>query len=113
MGIITSDIVKNVALLARLRLEGKELTQFATQLDAILQYVHQLQSVPTDRIQLRGELGELLAFKAKRSPWTSLPPSPTSSPTQAWCLNWARPSLRDLAARLSTGSTQLSGKRNR
>ncbi len=51
MGIITSDIVKNVALLARLRLEGDELTQFATQLDAILQYVHQLQSVPTDRIE--------------------------------------------------------------
>ncbi len=51
MGIVTSDIVKKVALLARLRLEGDELTQLATQLDAILQYVHQLQSVPTDQIE--------------------------------------------------------------
>ncbi len=51
MGIVTSDIVKNVALLARLRLEGDELTQIAAQLDQILEYVRKLEKVPTDQVE--------------------------------------------------------------
>jgi len=47
MAIITPEIVKQVALLARLRLEGQTLTQAAAQLDEILQYVQQLCAVNT------------------------------------------------------------------
>ena len=51
MSVVTPDIVKQVALLARLRLEGQELSMIATQLDHILQYVQQLQTVPTDQVE--------------------------------------------------------------
>ena len=51
MGIVTPDVVTQVALLARLRLEGASLTQLAAQLDHILQYVQQLQAVPTDHVE--------------------------------------------------------------
>ena len=51
MGIVSPEVVTQVARLARLRLEGEALTQFAAQLDEILQYVQQLQSVPTDRVE--------------------------------------------------------------
>ena len=51
MAVVTPDVVRQVAVLARLRLEGEALTQLAAQLDEILQYVQQLQSVNTDRIE--------------------------------------------------------------
>jgi aspartyl-tRNA(Asn)/glutamyl-tRNA(Gln) amidotransferase subunit C len=51
MAVVTPDLVKHIARLARLRLEGPALTQIAAQLDEILQYVQQLQSVPTDHIE--------------------------------------------------------------
>ena len=51
MGVVTAEIVKQVAQLARLRLEGPALSQLATQLDEILAYVQQLQAVATDRVQ--------------------------------------------------------------
>ena len=51
MAVVTPDVIKQVALLARLRLEGPALTQFATQLDEILAYMQQLQAVPTDGIE--------------------------------------------------------------
>jgi len=47
MAVITPEIVKQVALLARLRLEGQALTHTAAQLDEILQYVQQLSAVNT------------------------------------------------------------------
>ena len=47
MAVVTPEIVKQVAMLARLRLEGKTLTHIAAQLDEILQYVQQLQAVDT------------------------------------------------------------------
>ena len=50
MGVVTPDIVKQVAALARLRLEGQTLSQIAAQLDEILQYVQQLQAVPTEKV---------------------------------------------------------------
>ena len=51
MGVVTPEIVKGVALLARLRLEGPALSQFAAQLDEILQYVQRLQAVDTSRVE--------------------------------------------------------------
>lgn len=51
MSVVTPEIIKQVALLARLRLEGPALSQVAAQLDEILTYVQQLQSVPTDRVE--------------------------------------------------------------
>lgn len=50
MSIVTPDIVKHVALLARLRLDGAALAQFAGQLDEILEYVKQLGAVSTDQV---------------------------------------------------------------
>ena len=51
MAVVTPEIIKQVALLARLRLDGEALTQFASQLDEILQYVQRLQAVPTDHVE--------------------------------------------------------------
>ena len=50
MPAITPDIIQQVALLARLRLEGEALARFTAQLDDILEYARQLQAVPTDGI---------------------------------------------------------------
>ncbi len=51
MNVISPEVVKQVAWLARLRLEGQALDQLAAQLDDILQYVQQLQAVPTDAVE--------------------------------------------------------------
>ena len=50
MAIVTPEIIQQVARLARLRLEGRALEQFAGQLDEILGYARQLQAVPTEGI---------------------------------------------------------------
>jgi len=51
MSIVTPEIVRHVALLARLRLEGEALARTAAQLDEILEYVKKLQMVPTDGVE--------------------------------------------------------------
>ena len=51
MPVVTPEIVKQVALLARLRLEGDTLAQTASQLDQILGYVQRLQQVATDQVE--------------------------------------------------------------
>ncbi len=51
MSNITPETVKQVALLARLRLEGEALSTFAAQLDEILGYVQRLQAVPTEQVE--------------------------------------------------------------
>ena len=51
MAVVTTEIVKQVALLARLRLDGPALQQFAEQMDEILAYVQQLQAVPTESVE--------------------------------------------------------------
>ena len=51
MAVITPEIIQQVALLARLRLEGAALTQFAGQLDEILGYVQQLQAIDTRGVE--------------------------------------------------------------
>lgn len=51
MSVVTPEIVKQVALLARLRLEGESLAQAASQLDQILEHVQRLQKVSTEHIE--------------------------------------------------------------
>lgn len=51
MSAITPDIVKQVALLARLRLDGEDLARVTAQLDGILEYAKSLQAVPTDGVE--------------------------------------------------------------
>ena len=51
MAVVGQDTVKQVAVLARLRLEGPALAHLASQLDQILQYVRQLEAVNTDAIE--------------------------------------------------------------
>ena len=72
MSVVTPDIVKQVAILARLRLEGQALEQLASQLDEILQYVQQLQSVPTDRIPPTSHVLPLSNVMRKDEPGGSL-----------------------------------------
>jgi aspartyl-tRNA(Asn)/glutamyl-tRNA(Gln) amidotransferase subunit C len=69
---VTPEIVKQVAQLARLRLEGAELAQIATQLDEILRYVQQLQSVPTDQIEPTSHVLPLSNILRKDEPGRSL-----------------------------------------
>jgi aspartyl-tRNA(Asn)/glutamyl-tRNA(Gln) amidotransferase subunit C len=51
MSEITEEMVRQVAFLGRLKLEGQELKALAGQLDQILAYVRQLQAVPTEGIE--------------------------------------------------------------
>lgn len=49
--IVTGQDVERVAHLARLQLQDSELKRLAAQLDEILRYVQQLQTVPTEGIE--------------------------------------------------------------
>ena len=51
MSVVTPEIVKNVALLARLMLDGDALSVLAGQIDEILTYVQTLQAVPTEGVE--------------------------------------------------------------
>ena len=51
MAAISPDVVHQVALLSRLRLEGPALTELSAQLNEIVGYVHQLQAVPTEGVE--------------------------------------------------------------
>ena len=72
MAVITSDIVRQVAYLARLRLEGPELSQVAAQLDEILQYVQQLQTVPTEQVEPTSHVLPLSNVLREDTPASSL-----------------------------------------
>ena len=74
MGVVTPEIVKQVAQLARMRLEGEQLTQLAAQLDEILEYVRRLQSVPTDRVEATSHVLPLANVQRPDEPQASLPP---------------------------------------
>jgi len=50
-GEIDAERVRQIARLARLRLSDDEVTLFTGQLGAILEYVRQLDAVPTDGIE--------------------------------------------------------------
>ncbi len=72
MAVVTPEIVQQVALLARLRLEGPALIQLASQLDEILQYVQQLQTVPTEHVVPTSHVLPLLNVLRDDTPQTSL-----------------------------------------
>jgi len=72
MAVVTPEVVKQVAFLARLRLEGKTLTQIAAQLDEILQYVQQLQAVDTGGVEPTSHVLPLTNVLRKDEPTPSL-----------------------------------------
>ena len=72
MAVVTRDVVKQVAFLARLRLEGPALDQLASQLDEILQYVQKLQAVPTDQVEPTSHVVPLSNVLRKDEPRPSL-----------------------------------------
>ena len=72
MAVVTPEVVQQVAMLARLRLEGKALTQIAAQLDEILQYVQQLQAVDTEGIEPTTHVLALTNVLRKDEPRPSL-----------------------------------------
>ncbi|MDP3703795.1 MAG: Asp-tRNA(Asn)/Glu-tRNA(Gln) amidotransferase subunit GatC [Candidatus Omnitrophota bacterium] len=72
MAVVTPEIVKQVAMLARLRLEGKTLTHVAAQLDEILQYVQQLQAVDTEHVEPTSHVLPLTNVLRKDEPRPSL-----------------------------------------
>jgi len=74
MGVVTPEIVQRVARLARLRLEGQALAQMAAQLDEILEYMQQLQAVPTDQVEPTSHVVPLANVLRKDERGVSLPP---------------------------------------
>jgi aspartyl-tRNA(Asn)/glutamyl-tRNA(Gln) amidotransferase subunit C len=72
MGVVTPEVIQQVALLARLRLEGAALAQFAGQLDEILRYVQQLQTVQTDGVEPTSHVLPLSNVLRKDEPRPSL-----------------------------------------
>ena len=73
MAVVTPEVVKQVAYLARLRLEGASLTQLAGQLDQILEYVRTLQSVPTEDVEPTSHVLPLANVLRPDEPRASLP----------------------------------------
>ena len=72
MSVVTPEIIKQVAKLARLHVEGEQLSQLASQLDEILQYVQQLQSVSTEGIQPTSHAVTLTNVQRTDTPQPSL-----------------------------------------
>ena len=72
MSVVTPDVVKHVARLGRLRLEGQALSQIAAQLDEIVAYVQQLQSVKTDHVEPTSHVLPLSNVLRKDEPSGSL-----------------------------------------
>jgi len=73
MSAITPDIVRQVALLARLHLDGEALARVTAQLDEILEYAKQLQAVPTDTVGPTSHVLALSNVMRKDEPAPSLP----------------------------------------
>lgn len=72
MSVVNPEIIKQVALLARLSLEGDALKQLATQLDEILAYVQQLEAVSTDHVEPTSHVLPLSNVLRKDEPRPSL-----------------------------------------
>ena len=72
MAVVTPEVIKQVALLARLKLEGPALTQLAAQIDEILSYVQQLQAIPTDHVEPTSHVLPLSNVLRKDEPQPSL-----------------------------------------
>ena len=74
MGVVTPEIVKQVAHLARLDLEGNALSATAKQLDMILEHVQQLSQVPTDGVEPTSHVLALSNVLRRDEPRPSLKP---------------------------------------
>ena len=70
---INPDVVKQVASLARLSVDGEALARLSSQLDEILAYVQQLQAVPTDRVEPTSHVMPLANVLRADQPMPSLP----------------------------------------
>lgn len=51
MSVLTPEIIRQVALLARLRLSAQDATRLMGQLEQVLQHVQRLNTVPTDGVE--------------------------------------------------------------
>ena len=74
MSVVSAQDVQQVAVLARLRLEDRELAAFAAQLNEILGYVRQLQAVPTDLVKPTSHVLALSNVTRPDEPVPSIPP---------------------------------------
>lgn len=74
MAIVSVKDVQQVAFLARLQLEEVEVGKLADQLDEILEYVHQLQSVSTDGVEPTSHVLPLSNITRPDQVTPSLPP---------------------------------------
>ena len=72
MAVVTPEIVKQVARLARLRLEGAALSELAGQLDEIVAYVRKLQAVATEGVEPTSHVLPLSNVLRKDEPQSSL-----------------------------------------
>ncbi|MBI4323314.1 MAG: Asp-tRNA(Asn)/Glu-tRNA(Gln) amidotransferase subunit GatC [Candidatus Omnitrophica bacterium] len=74
MAIVSTQDVRQVALLARLALHDDELKKLAAQLDEILEYVRQLQAVSTDGVEPTSHVLPLADVTRPDQRLPSLPP---------------------------------------
>lgn len=69
---ITRDEVNRIAKLARLSLGDAEADAFTAQLDAILEYVAQLQNLDTTGVEPTSQVADRPTPMRDDEPWTSL-----------------------------------------
>jgi len=74
MGVVSAKEVQQTAWLARLQLQDAQLHRLAAQLDEILQYVQQLQRVPTDRVEPTSHVLPLSNIMRQDQVQPSVPP---------------------------------------
>lgn len=72
MSVVTPAIIQQVALLARLRLEGEALAQTAAQVDHILDYVKRLQAIATEGVEPTSHVLPLANVMRQDAPQPSL-----------------------------------------
>ena len=72
MSVVDPEIIKQVALLARLRLDPDALNVFSAQIDEILEYVRQLQAVSTEGVEPTSHVLPLANVLRKDEPQPSL-----------------------------------------
>ena len=83
MAIVTTQDVQRVALLARVSLHDDELKKLAAQLDQILEYVRQLQAVPTDGVEPTSHVLPLADITRSDQRLPSLSPEEALAPAPA------------------------------
>lgn len=83
---LTPDLIRQVAFLARLRLEGQMPVQLAAQLDEVIQYVRQLQAVATDQVEPTSHVLPLSNVLREDEPRPSLSQDTVTSMAPARCV---------------------------